>query len=193
VRQLAAVGKQFRNDVVTAVTTGTFGTQAAKATRANASIAEIVHRIVAAAYGVFAHGLDLWLMTAGAPMGLSAIVAGVDDGTGAASWCHPHHPHADDDEDVAHTGVTPGPHRRGDRRLAGGARQTGEAAVTNSSSGDGTAVASRSPWLGTLGAWVQRWCRPANTLPAPHCTCSMRRHRAPQRRAMRTRRVRVGP
>ncbi len=76
-RQLSAIGipKQFQNEVIVAVTTGTFGTQAAKAAGGNAAVATIVHKIESAAYGAFAHGLDLSLMAAGALMLLSALVA----------------------------------------------------------------------------------------------------------------------
>ena len=75
--RLAAIGipAQFRNQVVTAVTTGTFGAQAAKAAGANKSIAAIVDKIVSAAYGAFAHGLDLSLLAAGALMVASALIA----------------------------------------------------------------------------------------------------------------------
>lgn len=77
IRRLTAIGipKQFRDLVVTAVTTGTFNTQAGKAVAGNKSIAGIVHRILQAAYAAFAHGLDLALILAGALMLLSAIIA----------------------------------------------------------------------------------------------------------------------
>jgi hypothetical protein len=69
------IPKQFQNDVIAAVTTGSFNSQAAKAAGANAAVAAIVHKVVAAAYGAFAHSLDLSLMAAGALMLFSALVA----------------------------------------------------------------------------------------------------------------------
>jgi hypothetical protein len=77
VHRLTVIGipKQFRDAVVTAVTTGTFNSQAAGAAASNKDIAAIVHKILAAAYGAFSHGLDLALMIAGALMLASAVVA----------------------------------------------------------------------------------------------------------------------
>ena len=75
-RRLAAIGipKQFRTEVITAVTTGTVNGQASAAAK-NPAIATIVHRVVQAAYGAFSHGLDLSLIIAGAFMLGGAVVA----------------------------------------------------------------------------------------------------------------------
>ena len=81
-RQLSAIGipKAFQGQVVAAVTTGSFNSEAAKAVSGNAQIAAIVHKVVNAAYAAFAHGLALSLMMAGALMFLSALVAVVTMG-----------------------------------------------------------------------------------------------------------------
>jgi EmrB/QacA subfamily drug resistance transporter len=80
--QLSAIGipKAFQSQVVAAVTTGSFNSEAAKAVSGNAQIAAIVHKVVNAAYAAFAHGLSLSLMTAGALMFVSALVAVVTMG-----------------------------------------------------------------------------------------------------------------
>jgi hypothetical protein len=77
VRRLAAIGipRQFRSQVVTAVTTGTFDQQAGQAAAAHPGLAAIIHRVTEAAYGSFAHGLDISLSLATALLGLSALVA----------------------------------------------------------------------------------------------------------------------
>lgn len=77
IRRLTAIGipRQFDQQVVAAVTTGTFSQQAARAVSHNPHIAQIVDRIVDAAYAAFGHGLDIALMMAGALMLLSAVVA----------------------------------------------------------------------------------------------------------------------
>jgi EmrB/QacA subfamily drug resistance transporter len=76
VRHLAAIGipRQFRQEVVTAVTTGNIGGRAAAASK-NPAIASIVHKVVGAAYGAFSHGLDISLVTAAVLMLLGAVVA----------------------------------------------------------------------------------------------------------------------
>ena len=76
VSQLAAIGipAQYRSEVVTAVTTGSIGSQASAVSK-NPAVASIVHRVVEAAYGAFSHGMDLSLMTAAALMLLGAVVA----------------------------------------------------------------------------------------------------------------------
>jgi hypothetical protein len=74
--RLAAIGipKQFRTEVITAVTTGRVNGQASAAAK-NPAIATIVHRVVQAAYGAFSQGLALSLIIAGAFMLGSAVVA----------------------------------------------------------------------------------------------------------------------
>ena len=76
VRQLAAIGipAQYRSEVVTAVTTGNLSGPATAASK-NPAVASIVHRVIAAAYGAFSHGMDLSLMAAAALMLLGAVVA----------------------------------------------------------------------------------------------------------------------
>ena len=77
VRRLTAIGipKAFQNQVITAVTTGSFSQQASAAVSQHKSLQEIVDKVVTAAYGAFSHGLDIALMMAGALMLLSALVA----------------------------------------------------------------------------------------------------------------------
>jgi MFS family permease len=76
--RLAAIGipAAFRSQVIAAVTTGSLGSQArGSAGKGNASIQEIINKVVGAAYGAFGHGLDLALSAAGALLILSAGVA----------------------------------------------------------------------------------------------------------------------
>jgi hypothetical protein len=63
--------------VIAAVTTGSLGSQAAstKVGKGNASIQEIINKVVSAAYGAFGHGLDLSLLAAGTLLTASAVVA----------------------------------------------------------------------------------------------------------------------
>ncbi|MCK4176644.1 MFS transporter [Aciditerrimonas ferrireducens] len=72
VHQLAAVGipKQFQAEVITAVTTGSFNAQAAKAAHASRAIAHIVFEVEHAAYHAFGNGLHLSL---GAAAGLLLV------------------------------------------------------------------------------------------------------------------------
>ncbi|HXQ18374.1 MAG TPA: MFS transporter [Acidimicrobiales bacterium] len=77
VRRLTAIGvpKAFQSEVITAVTTGTFSQQAAAAAGGNKSFEQIVNRVVTAAFGAFANGLDIALMMAASLMFVSALVA----------------------------------------------------------------------------------------------------------------------
>ncbi|HEX4219664.1 MAG TPA: MFS transporter [Acidimicrobiales bacterium] len=77
IKRLNAIGipHAFQSQVIAAVTTGAVGSQAKNAAHGNASIQAIVNKVVSAAYGAFAHGLDLSLLAAGALMLLSAILA----------------------------------------------------------------------------------------------------------------------
>jgi len=72
VHKLAAIGipKQFQAEVVTAVTTGSFNAQAAKAAHASRAIAHIVFEVEHAAYHAFGDGLHLSL---GAAAGLLLV------------------------------------------------------------------------------------------------------------------------
>ncbi len=74
--RLTAIGipKSFQSEVITAVTTGSFSTQAKNFVGGKA-IEAIVNKVVSAAYGAFGHGLDISLTAAGSLMVLSAIVA----------------------------------------------------------------------------------------------------------------------
>jgi EmrB/QacA subfamily drug resistance transporter len=76
VRQLDVLGipKAFQNTVITAVTTGTFSSEA-KAFKGTPAITQIVKEVTQAAYVAFGHGLDAALSAAGAMMLLCAIVA----------------------------------------------------------------------------------------------------------------------
>jgi EmrB/QacA subfamily drug resistance transporter len=76
VHRLNQIGipKAYQQEVVTAVTTGSIGGQAASAEH-NKSIASIVNEVVTAAYGAFGHGLDLSLDIATSLMAVSAIAA----------------------------------------------------------------------------------------------------------------------
>jgi hypothetical protein len=62
--------------VIAAVTTGSLGSQAAgSAGKGNASIQQIINKVVTAAYGAFADGLDLALAVSGSLLVASAVVA----------------------------------------------------------------------------------------------------------------------
>jgi EmrB/QacA subfamily drug resistance transporter len=77
--RLVALGipASFRSQVIAGVTTGSLGSQAAatKVGKGNASIQEIINKVVSAAYGAFGHGLDLSLLAAGTLLTASAVVA----------------------------------------------------------------------------------------------------------------------
>jgi predicted MFS family arabinose efflux permease len=76
--RLAAIGipASYRGEVIAAVTTGSLGSQAAgSAGKGNASIQEIINKVVTAAYGAFSHGLDLALLASGSLLLASAVVA----------------------------------------------------------------------------------------------------------------------
>jgi len=78
VNRLSAIGipPSYRSQVIAAVTTGSLGSQAAgSAGKGNASIQQIINKVVAAAYGAFGHGLDLALLASGALLLGSAVVA----------------------------------------------------------------------------------------------------------------------
>ena len=62
--------------MITAVTTGTIGPQASHI-GGNTAVGKIVAKVIAAAYGAFAHGLDLALLAATALMLLAAIIAAI--------------------------------------------------------------------------------------------------------------------
>jgi len=77
--RLVAIGipASFRSQVIAAVTTGSLGSQAAstKVGKGNATIQEIINKVVSAAYGAFGHGLDISLLAAGSLLLASAVVA----------------------------------------------------------------------------------------------------------------------
>lgn len=77
VRRLTAIGipKSFQGEVVAAVTSGSFGRQAAAAAHGNAAVAHIVNEVEHAAYGAFGDGLHLSLGAAGALLLAGAVVA----------------------------------------------------------------------------------------------------------------------
>jgi EmrB/QacA subfamily drug resistance transporter len=76
VRQLNMIGipKSFQDTVITAVTTGTFSSQA-KQFKGTPAITKIVHEVTQAAYVAFGHGVDVALSAAGAMMLACAVVA----------------------------------------------------------------------------------------------------------------------
>jgi EmrB/QacA subfamily drug resistance transporter len=78
VRRLVAIGipPQFRQLVVTAVTTGTVSQQAS-ALGNNKALQAIVNRVESTAYGAFGHGVDLSLLAAASLMLLSALIVAV--------------------------------------------------------------------------------------------------------------------
>lgn len=77
-RRLAALGipVAYRSVVITAVTTGSIGGQAAGA-ESNPAIASTVRQVVSAAYGAFAGGLDVSLAIAAALVLAAGVVAAV--------------------------------------------------------------------------------------------------------------------
>jgi EmrB/QacA subfamily drug resistance transporter len=78
IRQLNQIGipKSFQNEVITAVTTGTFSSQA-RQFRGTPAITKIVHEVTQAAYVAFGHGLDAALSSAASMMLICAIVAAI--------------------------------------------------------------------------------------------------------------------
>ncbi len=87
-KRLTAIGipHSYQSQVIAAVTTGSVGSQAASVGKGNASLTEIINKVVTAAYGAFGHGLDLSLLAAGSLMLLSAVLAlftGVSTRTGS--------------------------------------------------------------------------------------------------------------
>jgi EmrB/QacA subfamily drug resistance transporter len=77
INRLAAIGipPSYRSQVVAAVTSGSIGSQAAAVSgKTNAAIQQIINKVVGAAYGAFAHGLDLALLASGALLLASAVV-----------------------------------------------------------------------------------------------------------------------
>jgi MFS family permease len=77
-RRLIAIGvpASFRNEIITALTTGTLGSQAANfGATSSAQVNAIVTKVVNAAYGAFAHGLDLALGISSVLLVVAALVA----------------------------------------------------------------------------------------------------------------------
>ncbi len=77
VQRLTAVGipKSFQSLVVSAVTTGTYKSQAKTATAKSPAITHIVNEVISAAYGAFGHGLNISLNIAGGLLLGSAVLA----------------------------------------------------------------------------------------------------------------------
>jgi EmrB/QacA subfamily drug resistance transporter len=78
ISRLAAIGipNSYRSQIIAAVTTGSLGSQArGSAGKGNASIQQIINKVVSAAYGAFGHGLDLALTASGVLLLASAVVA----------------------------------------------------------------------------------------------------------------------
>jgi EmrB/QacA subfamily drug resistance transporter len=80
--RLAAIGipVSYRQQVVAAVTTGSLGSKASAYGNHSPQIQTIIHKVEAAAYGAFGHGLELALLASGALLVLSAGVAAVTAG-----------------------------------------------------------------------------------------------------------------
>ena len=77
ITRLAAIGipPSYRAQVVAGVTSGSLGSQAAAyAGKSNAAIQQIINKVVSAAYGAFAHGLDLSLLASGTLLVASAVL-----------------------------------------------------------------------------------------------------------------------
>jgi hypothetical protein len=74
--KLTAIGipKAFQSEVITAVTTGSFSSQA-QHYKAGKAIEAIINKVVGAAYGAFGHGLDIALTASGSLMVVGAVVA----------------------------------------------------------------------------------------------------------------------
>jgi hypothetical protein len=77
ISRLTAIGipAQYRQEVVAAVTTGSLGSKAAAYGNHGPAIQQIINKVVGAAYGAFAHGLDLALLASGTLLVVSAAVA----------------------------------------------------------------------------------------------------------------------
>jgi len=77
VQKLTAIGipKAYQSLVVSAVTTGTYQSEAKSATAKSPAITHIVNEVVSAAYGAFLHGLTVSLNIAGALLLASSILA----------------------------------------------------------------------------------------------------------------------
>lgn len=77
VSRLAAIGvpPSFRSQVIAGVTSGSLGSQAASVGgKSSPAIQQIIDRVVTAAYGAFAHGLDLALLASGTLLLASAVL-----------------------------------------------------------------------------------------------------------------------
>jgi EmrB/QacA subfamily drug resistance transporter len=77
VRRLTAIGipKAYLSQVVSAVTTGSYQSEAKSATAKSPAITHIVNQVTSAAYGAFGRGLHLSLDIAGALLLASAVLA----------------------------------------------------------------------------------------------------------------------
>ncbi len=77
VHRLNALGipKEFQNQVVVAVTTGTFNDQSGAAAKADPGLAAMIHEVTTATWGAFSTGVDWSLAVAGALMLACAFVA----------------------------------------------------------------------------------------------------------------------
>ena len=81
-RRLVEIGvpASFRNEIITALTTGTLGNQARNfGATSSAQVNAIVTKVVNAAYGAFAHGLDLALGVSSLLLVAAALVSLVGD------------------------------------------------------------------------------------------------------------------
>jgi EmrB/QacA subfamily drug resistance transporter len=76
--RLAAIGipASFRSQVIAAITSGSLGSQAkGVAGKSSAAIQAIINKVVTAAYGAFAHGLEFALLASGSLLLASAVLA----------------------------------------------------------------------------------------------------------------------
>lgn len=70
------IPKSFRQEIITAVITGTVNSKAAaESGKSSAAVQKIINRVVSAAYGAFTHGLNLALSTSGLLLLVSGGIA----------------------------------------------------------------------------------------------------------------------
>ena len=81
--RLGAIGvpPAFRQEIITALTTGSISIRARQYAGGSKAIEAIINRVVKAAYGAFTHGLHIALTAAGALMVVAALVAALTGST----------------------------------------------------------------------------------------------------------------
>ena len=76
------IPKAYRDEVITAVTTGTISARLKGLGKTSAAVQAIINKVVGAAYSAFHRGLDLALTASAALLLLSAVVAYVTGTSG---------------------------------------------------------------------------------------------------------------